>query len=519
MSVSYAQAELGCIRSRGKLFYIEEGMNLHELFALKGLESVWTGIFISHDRKAMLDGTDLAPLTFTNNERINIDLLNPSLIGIDQKIILQKIGDKFHYVPADKTQEHRALCLQKIPFPRQDSSMLTLSSLRTQMVHEIKDMVTRVTDLSRMVNVTLSVLPKFPAMTLPLGKRTVLNMNERMLAEIVQIGLISKEIINGFSKLVNPDDLDLLMAKHAFILKKMDQIEKEIVAPLYRPLSLVEVAWRSEMEAGSTIAMFTNEMEELLIKIEPEVLEIPTTTIRPESTSVSASENPTTTMPFKKWYPPTTTPAYDDWGVDIGLENFFNLFKPAEPTPKTAPVPTKEKSFQDWFLEQVQLMHQVATHLSSYPSIWDISLSIGFLIHTIVLIVFSVKYQKKVVKKPIVKKLRWSSVLRSGRKSKSKKVSSKKAKKARKEKKLDNEIIEMESYTPSAPKTKKIRYDIDSDEEGVPMYPGVDPVVKVIRTTHSHSQSKGKGTTKKHSRPKAYLAGDVPIYLVGTDSM
>ena len=78
MEVTYDQAELGCMKVRGKLLSISADMNLSEIFQKLELQSTWTSLYKREDGKMFLDDLDFVPLSKTD-----FDNVDSKKIGLD----------------------------------------------------------------------------------------------------------------------------------------------------------------------------------------------------------------------------------------------------------------------------------------------------------------------------------------------------------------------------------------------------------------------------------------------------
>ena len=550
MSGSYDQANLGCQRSQSKLFSVYENFNLTEIFAVHELESTWTMIYPDNSNKTFLDDSEFVPLTYTMHEMINGNLLKTRLVSDSQRIILQKIGQEFHYIPVEESAEYRAICLQKIAFPRSSSSMSVLVRILQEFLQQTSDIEKELSQSMLNVKNVLAVLPYMNTSFETRNTKSV-QLDDIISQKISKITQKAVKIAGKFSQISAQEDVTELMLLHISLIKYIENIEKDILEPFERPLSLVNTNWNEELLAESTVEFFTSSAEKLYLRIVPTKYQTPVSdSTFSQKPTETIHDSVTTKVPILSPTRPTIledskgfnqAPSDENFGLSFEVQDvvdgFFGAFKPPS---TTTPSPERTKTFQDWFVEQIQTMVTVTTYLHNswrFPSVYDISLSIGFFAHTIILIIMAVKFQRKPppIKKPVVRKIGWPKFMK-----RKKSLSKTKTRNAKNQtvKRSSNLSIEMEEILPSAPMSidkkkasiKKVHmYEYSSDDETVSleMHNTTMRPTKSSKKAANSTQSKsrqavyrqGEGVIPKSAlRKKAYLPGDIPIYLLESET-
>jgi len=162
MEVSYDQAELGCMKVRGKLLSVSADMNISGIFKELELQSTWTSLYKREDGKMFLDDSDFVPLSRTDFENIDSKKLDLGTFTDNHAIILRKSESCFEYVPVLKTTLHRAMCLVPIPFPRKRSTMSTLVAIKEKFLSQLHVVEKSMNSASQMVDSSMRILPEAP---------------------------------------------------------------------------------------------------------------------------------------------------------------------------------------------------------------------------------------------------------------------------------------------------------------------------------------------------------------------
>jgi hypothetical protein len=107
-----------------------------------------------------VDDEDKSLITMTDNETINHSALNPLTFLETQAIILRKTDTDLRYETVLKTEQHRCICVQKIPFPRKKSDILGLKTLQDNLAQEIALLTDTVKIIFSKIERSLLTLPK-----------------------------------------------------------------------------------------------------------------------------------------------------------------------------------------------------------------------------------------------------------------------------------------------------------------------------------------------------------------------
>jgi hypothetical protein len=84
-----------------------------------------------------VDDQERSLVTSTENDTIDHSGLNAFSFTETQAVILKKVNGDLKYETVLKTENHRCICMQKIPFPRRKSDILGLKTLQDNLAQEI----------------------------------------------------------------------------------------------------------------------------------------------------------------------------------------------------------------------------------------------------------------------------------------------------------------------------------------------------------------------------------------------
>jgi len=271
MEVTYDQAEIGCIKARGKLFYVTDRMDVKSLFEKLDLQSTWTMIYRKTDGKVFLDDSDFVPVTRTKCEVLNNQKLDATSFTDDMGILLNKsqtaTGVEFSYEQVPKSSLHRAICLQAITFPRKSATMKILEQFRERFLVQLEEVEKSIESTSQMVNNSMRILPEIPA-NFDLTDARQVALQETLTLKIQKAQAEAEKIVNIFRTLEDPADLLNLLHQHSFVLNSLQALEGEIMEPIFRPLAFLDRNWQNELKTGSAIQLFLTSDDRLILQVE-----------------------------------------------------------------------------------------------------------------------------------------------------------------------------------------------------------------------------------------------------------
>ncbi len=259
------------------MFYATESMNITDFFERNGLESIWTGIFRREDQKLFLDDGGFTPVTMTKTDRIDSSQLVLGTFADDMAVILkyaEKSGFKgFSYVPVPKTRQHRAVCLQEVPFPRKDSTREILTDFRNRFLEQVDEAMDSIKSTAQLAKGTVKMLPEAPTVA-NLASTKHVELEEKLTQKISRLEIEVGKLEKMFNNIRDPEDLVNLLYQHSTVVNNLLTLEGEILEPVFRPVSFVDDRWQDVLTSGSGYRLFANRDEKLVLNIEPPGLDM-----------------------------------------------------------------------------------------------------------------------------------------------------------------------------------------------------------------------------------------------------
>jgi hypothetical protein len=142
------------------LQFVEKGMDIRGIMDSLELDSIWIGVYKSVTLEMFNTDDDQPVHTKVKNESIWTDELTLLGFNDNKAIILKKTDDKLSYKVVSKTEKHRCLCLQKIPYPGKNSDILALTAVQKDLVQEIEVLTDTVKISFSKIERSLLLLPK-----------------------------------------------------------------------------------------------------------------------------------------------------------------------------------------------------------------------------------------------------------------------------------------------------------------------------------------------------------------------
>jgi len=547
MEVTFDQAEIGCIKARGKLFFATERMDIKSMFEKMELQSTWTMVYRKADGKVFLDESDFVPLTRTKCEVLNSQKLVATSFTDDMAVILNKTdtatGVEFSYEPVLKNTLHRAVCMQPITFPRRLSTMKTLEAFKLRFLAQLEEVEKSVESSSQIANNSMRILPALPPSFDLTNARPVL-FEENLTTKIQKLQTEAEKVVNIFKTLEDPADLINLLYQHSFVLNSLQSLEGEIMEPIFRPLAFLDRNWQNELKTGSGIQLFATNEDKLVLFVEdPKVLAIELVTEAgiPTGTVPVLSTTSTTTEPdnFGTDLPTMTTSSTSTTTTTTTTATTTTTSTMPTSTGTGRPSPLDDESWTDWFYDKIQKIKTFSEFLSQswrFPSIYDIVFFLVSFIHSILFVVLFTCFQRR--RTPSTRKLTLRKLFAKPRPS-VRKIITKKPLKAKPDPSRPQPSAPAIELMPTPGKTLKksrvrIQEPITSDEEQEFLYTPPSQPVKAYKrpaptpprvlqpnmystNTMPYRTVQPKFGTGTGRRTTAYLKTSVPLYLVDSD--
>ncbi len=158
--ITWKQAENSCFHQKAKILTVDKNMDMRKIMTDLEMNTVWVGVYKSLTMDVFVDDQDKSLVTATDNDTINHSALNAFTFLETQAVILRKTDTDLKYKTVLKTDQHRCICIQKIPFPRKKSDILGLKTLQDNLAQEISLLTDTVKISFSKIERSLLTLPK-----------------------------------------------------------------------------------------------------------------------------------------------------------------------------------------------------------------------------------------------------------------------------------------------------------------------------------------------------------------------
>ena len=330
-------------------------------------------------------------------------------------VVLAKNETKFSYQLADKTTQHRALCLSKVEFPRKRSTLKILESFRKDFISQLNNIEKSVQDSSRIANSSMLIMPELPPNFL-LGSAKQVSFGTEIESRLVKAKVSFEKVINQLEQIQEPEQLTQLIFQHELVVAEFHDLQEEILMPLHRPLGFLDENNQLGLQAGSFMQLFAIRGEKLVFQIEPPT-NVLTKTVQPTSPTISTSPLPlSTTVPVttatesvsstpttgtteevSSTVPSTTTTPVSAVG-NTTVDLFGDWTSPTTLRSETTTFNSQDTWYNGWFAQWVIGAYNWYEYLKNswkIPSIYDIILGVISFIHSICCIMFCICCQRK----------------------------------------------------------------------------------------------------------------------------
>jgi hypothetical protein len=194
----------------------------------------------------------------TDNETISNTALNVMTFDETKVIILKRTDTVLSYATALKTEHHRCLCIQKIPFPRKKSDILGLKTLQDNLAQEIALLTDTVKISFSKIERSLLTLPKLNETELGRPISTV-SMQSKLEEKINGLEELSNRTVHLWSNINSHTEIVEIITVQRKFVQTIRYIERFTRDILEEPLLLLEKISLNEVGPESIISLGLSE--------------------------------------------------------------------------------------------------------------------------------------------------------------------------------------------------------------------------------------------------------------------
>jgi hypothetical protein len=194
----------------------------------------------------------------TDNETISNTALNVMTFDETKVIILKRTDTVLSYANALKTEHHRCLCIQKIPFPRKKSDILGLKTLQDNLAQEIALLTDTVKISFSKIERSLLTLPKLNETELGRPISTV-SMQSKLEEKINGLEELSNRTVHLWSNINSHTEIVEIITVQRKFVQTIRYIERFTRDILEEPLLLLEKISLNEVGPESIISLGLSE--------------------------------------------------------------------------------------------------------------------------------------------------------------------------------------------------------------------------------------------------------------------
>jgi hypothetical protein len=173
-------------------------------------------------------------------------------------IILKRTDTVLSYATALKTEHHRCLCIQKIPFPRKKSDILGLKTLQDNLAQEIALLTDTVKISFSKIERSLLTLPKLNETELGRPISTV-SMQSKLEEKINGLEELSNRTVHLWSNINSHTEIVEIITVQRKFVQTIRYIERFTRDILEEPLLLLEKISLNEVGPESIISLGLSE--------------------------------------------------------------------------------------------------------------------------------------------------------------------------------------------------------------------------------------------------------------------
>jgi hypothetical protein len=389
-------------------------------------------------------------------------------------------------------------------------------------------------------------MPELPS-NLILSNAKQVSFDDALKAKIEAFETESKKVVKLLIQITEPEQITQLVYQHNLVLSTLQNLEGEILEPLFRPLAFVDENGQTNLRAGSTMQLFTLDKNKIVFQIDEYAndkaiastassISTSTASALPSTTSVPSAESSngvddvdqvgtefpiriTTAHKTTKGPTSTTKPTTSE-------DDFFNFDQSSTTTTTAVPPEISEKGWFSWFASQFSIIKTATSYITvswKFPSIYDILLGITSLFHTVTLIVFCACCQRKTAR-PTVKTINFSRLFWN--RSCSKKANKDDIESPSADEEGEESVpMVVQSVQPTVKSVRMLTNEVDNEvnrpksvlkrpKRSAPEPPSAPQAEPYM--LYNEPRGRGYGASNR-GRVRGYLRTSIPVYLMSSD--
>jgi hypothetical protein len=270
--ITWKQAENSCFNQKAKILTVDKNMDMRKIMTDLEMTTVWVGIYKSLTMDVFVDDEDKSLVTATDNDTINHSALNAFTFLETQAVILRKTDTDLKYETVLKTEQHRCICIQKIPFPRKKADILGLKTLQENLAQEISILTDTVKISFSKIERSLLTLPKLNETELGNPIWTV-SMQSKLEEKINGLEELSNRTVHLWQNIKSYAEItEIITVQRKFVqtIRYAERFTRDI---LEEPLLLLDKRSLNEVGPESIISLglSVEDSSKLLVTLEAKV--------------------------------------------------------------------------------------------------------------------------------------------------------------------------------------------------------------------------------------------------------
>ncbi len=267
--ITWKQAENSCFHQKAKILTVDKNMDMRKIMTDLEMTTLWVGVYKSLTMDVFVDDQDKSLVTATDNDTINHSALNAFTFLETQAVILRKTDTDLKYETVLKTDQHRCICIQKIPFPRRKSDILGLKTLQDNLAQEISLLTDTVKISFSKIERSLLTLPKLNETELGNPISTV-SMQSKLEEKINGLEELSNRTVHLWQNIKSHTEIAEIITVQRKFVQTIRYVERFTRDILEEPLLLLDKRSLNEVGPESIISLGLSEEDssKLLVTLE-----------------------------------------------------------------------------------------------------------------------------------------------------------------------------------------------------------------------------------------------------------
>jgi hypothetical protein len=252
---NYADAQSFCSEKRAELYTVQNDQKILDLFQKLQIDAVWTQIYRSLDRNALVDDSYFKPIIRTLDANIGISEVRLENMDKSHILTLSRIGNRFEYVVTSKSELRNVLCLQSIEFPKKVEDKKGLDRIKVTFIDRIQERIYRLKGWKSYTHNRLPLIIPMKTHLTDVPTENKLDLMQKINTATDQIKNIPTEMETIFKNIKIELDVQVLQNIFEDFITKTDGILDEIMKILIEPLRVPQIPIDSVInkEAGTQL--------------------------------------------------------------------------------------------------------------------------------------------------------------------------------------------------------------------------------------------------------------------------